>query len=79
MYYTSYLHAISHALFSGMASLFCMIYADGVKDTTWFHCNFYKLHMFDIQLYLQTVSMGYLLQDLIFCLIATEKWDGLAY
>jgi uncharacterized membrane protein len=33
--------------------------------------------MFDSQKYLATVSMGYLLEDLIFCALTVEKNDGL--
>jgi hypothetical protein len=49
--------------------LYCFIYADGVAGTTWFHCNFYKLNMFDVQKYCHMISIGYLIYDLIFCLI----------
>ena len=77
LYYTSYIHAIVHALVSSAGSIYGFLYADGVRDTTWFHCNLYKLTMFDVQKYFNTISMGYLLQDLVFCLYAAEKFDGL--
>mmetsp|Transcript_2791 Transcript_2791/g.4775 ORF Transcript_2791/g.4775 Transcript_2791/m.4775 type:complete len:154 (+) Transcript_2791:24-485(+) len=48
LFYTSYWHAIVHALVSGLGAVYCFFYADGTRDTTWFHCNFYKLHMFDV-------------------------------
>lgn len=68
-YYTSYWHGSLHAVISTMLSLYCFIYADGVAGTTWFHCNFYKLNMFDVQKYCHMISIGYLIYDLIFCLI----------
>ena len=71
LYYTSYIHAVVHALVSGFGAIFCLFYADGVPNTTWFHCTFYKLHMFDIQKYFQVISIGYLVQDLIFVLLCT--------
>jgi hypothetical protein len=33
--------------------------------------------MFDSQKYLATVSIGYLLEDLIFCVLTVEKNDAL--
>ena len=47
-YYSSYWHATLHAIISTFLSIYCFIYADGVAGTTWFHCNFYKLNMFDV-------------------------------
>jgi len=67
MYYASYYHGIVHANVSACLSLYCFIYADGQPHTTWFICNFYKLHMFDIQKYFHTFSLGYLFYDLVFC------------
>jgi len=48
VYYSSYFHAVTHALVSASGALYCAIYADGSFGTTWFHCNFYKLQMFDV-------------------------------
>lgn len=45
--YTGYYHGIAHAGFSSMGAIYGFIYADGQMNTTWFHCNFYKLNMFD--------------------------------
>ena len=66
MWYTSHIHGSVHAIISMMGSIYCFIYADGQQGTTWFHCNYYKLHTFDIQRYLNTVSAGYLVYDVIF-------------
>lgn len=46
-YYTSYWHGSLHAVFSVIAATYGFLYADGQYGTTWFHCNYYKLHMFD--------------------------------
>ena len=47
-WYTSYWHAIVHAFVATAGAVYCFIYADGSKGTTWFHCNYYKLNMFPI-------------------------------
>ena len=60
-FYVSYYHGIIHALISGLGAIYCFIYADGRPNTTWFHCNFYKLHMFDVQKYFNCLSAGYLI------------------
>ena len=67
-YYTSYVHSSVHAIFGVMAATYGFIYADGQPGTTWFHCNYYKLHMFDAQKYLSMISMGFFVQDFIFCI-----------
>merc|ERR1719331_3106563 len=36
MWYTSYLHGIVHAILSGIGSYYCLFYADGKSDTTYF-------------------------------------------
>ena len=63
----SYVYGLIHAVISGLLAIYCFVFADGVPNTTWFHCNFYKLHMFDIQYYALTVTVGFLLFDLILC------------
>ena len=73
MFTASNFHGTIHALFSGTAAILCLFYADGKPYTTWFHCNFYKLHMFDIQKYFVCVSMGYFIQDFIQCIRNAEK------
>ena len=67
MYYASYFHGSIHALFSAAGSAYCFVYADGQYNTSWFHCNFYKLHMFDVQKYFVCISIGYFVFDVIFC------------
>lgn len=67
-FYTSYIHAIWHAFISTLLAVYCFLYADGQPGTTWFHCNFYKLHMFDVQKYCHVVSIAYIFYDFIFCL-----------
>lgn len=67
-YYTSYFHGTIHAFFGIFAAFYGFVYADGQFGTTWFHCNFYKLQMFDVQKYLSMISIGWFLQDFIFCI-----------
>ena len=69
MYYVTVWNANLHSTLSTLGSLYCFIYADGVSNTTWFHCNFFKLTMFPLQKYLCCFSVGYLLQDIVVCLI----------
>ena len=47
-FHASYIHGILHAIVSASLSLYCLVYADGQPNTTWIHCNFYKLNMFDL-------------------------------
>lgn len=70
--YTSYVHSSIHALFAIIGALYGLIYSDGQFGTTWFHCNFYKLNMFDIQKYFSMVSIGWYIQDFLFCLSSAE-------
>jgi len=67
-WYTSYLHGIVHALISAAGSYYCLFYADGKPGTTYFTSEEYKYTMFDIQKYLHTFSLGYIIYDLFFCL-----------
>lgn len=67
LYYSSYYLGIFHALISFVGSVYCFIYADGEPETTWFHCNWYKLNMFDVQKYFNMLSIGYLLFQLGLC------------
>jgi len=60
-FYSAYWCAIIHAIVSSTLSIYGFIYADGTPNTTWFHCNYYKLHMFDMQLYANILSIGYLI------------------
>ena len=46
--YTWHVHSAVHAVFGVLAALYGLFYADGQHGTTWFHCNFYKLNMFDV-------------------------------
>ena len=55
-YYSSYLVAIIHAVFAFSAAIWSFFYADGEKGTTWNHCNYFRLNMFDIQKYLHVFS-----------------------
>ena len=61
LYYASYVHGMLHGLIAFTGSVFCFLYADGEPETTWFHCNWFKLNMFDIQKHLNMVSAGYLI------------------
>ena len=67
-YYASYFHGTIHAIFGVIGAIYGFLYADGQFGTTWFHCNYYKLHMFDCQKYLSVISLGYFTQDFVFCL-----------
>ena len=69
-YYSSYILGIVHALFAFNGALWCFIYADGEVGTTWYHCNYFKHHMFDIQKYLHAFSGGYMLMDTMFNFVA---------
>jgi len=77
LYYTSYYQGLIHAVYGTVHATYGFLYADGQQGTTWFHCYFYKLHMFDIQKYLSMISVGYVIQDFIFCIWTTDKFDGL--
>ena len=67
-WYTSYVNAILHAFISAAGSFYCLVYADGKSGTTWFTDREYRHTMYDIQVYLHLVSLGYIIFDLIFCL-----------
>jgi hypothetical protein len=69
IYYASYYHGIVHAIFSTIGALYALVYADGQPGTTWFHCPHYHMTMFDVQKYLNLMTVGYLLQDLVFCVL----------
>uniref|UniRef100_A0A7S3IL81 TLC domain-containing protein n=1 Tax=Strombidium inclinatum TaxID=197538 RepID=A0A7S3IL81_9SPIT len=71
MFYVTYWVANFHAFLSAIGALYCFFYADGEKDTTWFHCNYYKLTMFPIQKYLNCFSIGYFLQDTFICTVVS--------
>jgi len=77
MYYTSFIVAIIHAFFAVFGAVFCFLYADGEKNTTWLHDNYFKMHMFDIQKYLHVFSAGFMLLDTIFCFIAANQSTSL--
>ena len=64
--YSMHYHTIAHAVFGVLTAFYGFIYADGQIGTTWFHCNFYKLHMFDIQRVFSTISTGFYLQVFLF-------------
>lgn len=68
IYYASYYHGINHSIVSTVGAMYCFIYADGQAGTTWFSCAKYQLTMYPVQQYLNTLTIGYLVQDLIFCL-----------
>ena len=72
----SYITGMTHATLSSLGAIYCFLYADGQPNNTWFHCNFYKLHMFEIQLYLNCFSAGYLIQDALFCTM-NSKMDAM--
>lgn len=48
-----------HGLVAAIGALLCFFYADGKPGTTWHHCNYFKLHMFDSQKYLLSITLGY--------------------
>lgn len=60
-YHVSNLNGSIHAWLSGIGAIYCLVYADGQAHTTWFICNFYKLHMFDVQKYLVCISLGFII------------------
>jgi hypothetical protein len=64
LYYTSNISGIYHGLFAFTGAVYCFFYADGVAGTTWAHCNFFKLTMFDIQKYLAVISSAWMALDL---------------
>ena len=66
--YTGHHHGMLHALVSCLGAVYGFVYADGVEGTTWFHCNYYKLHMFDVQKYLNMLTAGYFCFDILFVL-----------
>lgn len=68
LYYTTYISGIIHGLFAFSGALYCFFYADGVTGTTWAHCNFFKLTMFDLQKYLGVVSSAWMSFDFLLCL-----------
>jgi hypothetical protein len=68
MLYTSNFHHVLFGLVAFSGAVYGFLYADGVQDTTWFHCNFYKINMFDIQKYMNMMAVGYFIFDLLFCL-----------
>ena len=61
-----------HGTFASLFAGLCFIYADGTPNTTWFHCNFYKLHTFESQKFLLAFSMGYFIYDLL-CILYNGK------
>ena len=61
MYYSSYFLGILHSVIAFLGAVYCFIYADGEKETTLFHCNWYKINMFDIQKFFNVFTIGYLL------------------
>lgn len=73
--YSSLYHGTIHSFFAVLAAIFGFIYADGQYGTTWFHCNYYKLNMFDSQKYLLMISMGYMLQNFVMCLRTSTSLD----
>lgn len=56
---------VVHSCFAAFGAVFCFFYADGQPNTTWVHCNYFKLHLFDIQKYLLCVTLGYHIQNLL--------------
>jgi len=70
MLYTSNIHHVLFGLVAFTGAVYGFLYADGVPDTTWFHCNFYKINMFDFQKYMNMVAVGYFIFDFIFCVYA---------
>ena len=64
MYYSSYYLGILHSVIAFIGSVYCFIYADGEPETTWFHCNWYKFNMFDIQKFFSIFSAGYFIIQL---------------
>ena len=71
MVYIGQVTSLFHSLFSIVTTFFGFFYADGERDTTWFHCNFYKLNMFDSQKFIVTAHAGYYIFDLL--LVAHNK------
>ena len=67
-YYIAYIHSSVHAVFSVIGAVYGLLYADGQHGTTWFHCNYYKLNMFDSQKYFSMASLGFFAQDFFFVL-----------
>jgi len=62
-----------HGYLSMMGGFYCFVYADGEAHTTWFHSNYYKLTMFDVQKWLNLHTAGYLVMDLGIVLFSLEK------
>jgi len=62
-----------HAAIASTFAILCFVYADGTPNTTWFHCNYYKLHMFPIQKYLTCFSASFYLFDLLFSLLIQSE------
>ena len=53
------------SLLSAAAAVYGLIYADGTAGTTWFHCNYYRLHYFDYQKYCNGFLLGMYVQDML--------------
>lgn len=70
--YISYIHAIVHAAFSVAGAVYGALYADGNPGTTWFNDHKYANTLWDIQKYLNLVSIGYLIYDGIFCMVVFD-------
>ena len=80
--YTGHHHGMIHAFISCAGAVYGFIYADGVEGTTWFHCNWYKLNMFDVQKYLNMVTAGYYAFEILFLLLVSERrknWKTLLF
>ena len=58
-----------HCIIASLGATYSVLFADGVPNTTWFICDYFKLHMFDIQKYLMTLSLSYYLFSLTLNLI----------
>lgn len=65
-----------HGLVAAVGALLCFFYADGKAMTTWHHCQYFKLHMFDSQKYLLSITLGFHINRLIQRTIYQE-WDNL--
>lgn len=76
-FYSSYYHGLLHATISVAGAFYGFVYADGVAHTTWFHDNWYKLNMFDIQKFLNIFTLGY--YAFFFCLIILSKENAFGY
>ena len=72
-WYTSYINAIVHAFISMMGSVYAALYADGKPGTLWWNDAQFRHTMFPVQIYLQLLSLGYIIFDFILCLLLAEK------